>query len=54
MSYIDYYQRTMERIADLKRYKKNPIYSDRIWWLDRLIEDNENLLKTLLEVTRKH
>jgi len=47
-----YIQRTQERIEDLTAYRSRAD-SSRFWLIDKLIEDNKNLLSTLfLKVSR--
>jgi hypothetical protein len=50
MDYKYYIQRTSERIEQLKAKKELPVYKNSNsaqWWLDRLIQDNTQILNIL-------
>ena len=55
MNYNFYIQRTSERIKELKEKQTLPVYKDnhdKQWWFQKLIEDNEKVLKVLFDLTR--
>jgi hypothetical protein len=55
MDYKYYIQRTSERIEQLKAKKELSVYKNSHnaqWWLDRLIQDNTQMLDTLFLLAR--